>query len=115
MGDVTDVNDNIFIFAGANLKVEKLSQDKHSWKEVGDMEQVLPGRPHYQQFTSVGINNRLFTFGGLANLIGDWNQTDNVFVMNISTYSWKKHNQSLMKARAWHKVSATKLFLDKYI
>lgn len=91
MGDVVDVgNDKVFIFAGANLMVEKLNVDKKSWRVIGDMERVLPGRPHYQQFSSVGIDNKLFTFGGLANLIGDWNQSDHVYVMDVTTNVWSK-------------------------
>ena len=103
MGDVVDVNDKVFIFAGTNLMVEKLNADKKSWRVIGDMERVLPGRPHYQQFSTLGMNNKLFTFGGLANLIGDWNQSDRVYVMDVTTSVWSEHSQSLLKARAWHR------------
>lgn len=66
MGDVVEVNDNVFIFAGANLEVEKLSSNKKYWTHVGDMRKVLPSAFYYQQFTSVGINNEIYTFGGIG-------------------------------------------------
>ena len=66
MGDVVEVNDNVFIFAGANLEVEKLSSNKKYWTHVGDMREVLPSAFYYQQFTSVGINNEIYTFGGIG-------------------------------------------------
>lgn len=35
---------------------------------------------------------------------GIWNQTDEVYKMNVNNFEWSKHTQKLLKARAWHKV-----------
>lgn len=114
-GDLVNANDKLFLLGGGNIEVEKYNYHDRNWlhltprtslKDV--VHRTAPDATAYLEFSTVGMNNTVFAFGGLY-AYGQEGPDKNfvnglVYAMNIESYEWRIYEQALLRARAWNRV-----------
>ena len=114
-GDLVNANDKLFVLGGGNIEVEKYNFHDRNWlhltphvslKDV--VHRTAPDATAYLEFSTVGMNNTVFAFGGLYAYGQDGPDKSFVnglvYAMDIERYEWRIFEQALLRARAWNRV-----------